>query len=117
MKPDRKKTLTTLDCKSHSYICIDFHKNDEKYIIALSGPPDWQLIYFQWDKQKVISSVSLKISENMRYSYCFFHPKEEDFIVVIGTNTIKSYKMGTDYQFKQKDSPFIKKDSKDLHHS
>ncbi|EGR31811.1 WD repeat protein [Ichthyophthirius multifiliis] len=116
-KPEKRKTITSQDCKARAYVCLDFHKTDEKLLIALSGQPDWQLIYFQWDKQKVISSVSLKIVENMRYSFCFFHPKEDDFIGLVGHAAIKSYKLGSDGQLKQKDSPFIKKDSKDLHHS
>lgn len=49
----------------------------------------------------------------MRYTHCFFHPKEEDFIVAIGTGAIKPYKLGADGQFKQKDPPFVKKESKD----
>lgn len=77
------------------------------------------MVYFQLDKQRisVISSVSLKISKDIIYTHCFFHPKEEDFIVTIGTGMIKPYKLGGDGAFKQKDPPFVKKDTKDSSHS
>lgn len=65
----------------------------------------------------MIASVSLKINENLCYTHCFFHPKEEDFIVTIGTGAIKPYKLGADGQFKQKDPPFVKKETKDSVHS
>lgn len=77
------------------------------------------MIYFQMEKSRttVLSSVSLKVNENMRYTHCFFHPKEEDFIVAIGTGAIKPYKLGADGQFKQKDTPFVKKETKESAHS
>ncbi len=54
---------------------------------------------------------------NTRYLHCFFHPKDEDFFVVIGTGAIKPYKLGSDLVFKQKDPPLVKKDNKDWIHS
>ncbi|EAR92035.2 WD40 domain protein (macronuclear) [Tetrahymena thermophila SB210] len=119
LQKEVKRIITTLDCKSRHYVALDFNKINEKRIVALSCAPDWQLIYFQLDKQKtvIINQVPLKVGDNMRYTHCFFHPKEEDFIVAIGTGAIKPYKLGADGQFKQKDPPFVKKESKDQAHS
>ena len=49
----------------------------------------------------------------MRFYHCFYHPREEDFVCVMGNGAIKPYKLIIDNPPKQKDSPFIKKEIKD----
>jgi len=76
LKLTRKKTLSSLDCKSKYYVALEFSKTEEsKILIALSGPPDWHLIHFAWDKARCLGSVSVKAQENMKFTHCFFHPK------------------------------------------
>lgn len=53
----------------------------------------------------------------MRFYHCFYHPKEDDFVCVIGNGAIKPYKLIADNPPKLKDSPFIKKEIKDSQHS
>ena len=56
--------------------------------------------------------------DNFRYYNAFFHPKEDDFVCVVGNGAIKLYKLIPDNQPKQKDSPFQKKkDIKETQHS
>ncbi|EGR31777.1 WD repeat protein [Ichthyophthirius multifiliis] len=110
LRPEKRKIITTQDCKSSSYIALDFSKSDEtKYLIALSSLPDCQLFYIQWNKQKIISSVQIKqMSINLKFINIFFHPKEEDFIGLLGNSQIRSYKLCQDLILRQKDQPFTK---------
>ena len=97
-----RKTLSTTDCKASHYVSLDFNRNpneESKYLIALSGPPDWMLIHWAWDKGKCLGSVSVKDKvniDNLKFYHCFFHPKEEDFVCVLGNGVIKPYKLTYD---------------------
>jgi hypothetical protein len=69
------------------------------YFITKSAPPDQLLIHWAWDKSKCLGStlVNNKVQgDNMRFYHCFYHPKEEDFVCVIGNGAIKPYKLVLD---------------------
>lgn len=53
----------------------------------------------------------------MKFSHVLYHTRDDDFVVVIGTDAIKSYKLSIDQPPKPRDVPFAKKDNKDSAHS
>lgn len=45
----KKKTLVSSDVHSSEYISLDFSP-DSKYLISQGGAPDWNLVYWFWEK-------------------------------------------------------------------
>ena len=57
---ENRKKLKLLRCaefKSHDVVSIAF-SHDSKYILVQGGQPDFQLVYFFWEKGKVITSIT-----------------------------------------------------------
>ena len=57
---ENRKKLKLLRCaefKSESVVSIAF-SHDSKYILVQGGHPDYQLVYFFWEKGKVITSIT-----------------------------------------------------------
>lgn len=53
-----KKTLAFAECESCEFRSVAF-SGDGRYILALGGPPDWCLVYWTWDKAKVVTSYKV----------------------------------------------------------
>lgn len=68
------------------------------------------LIHWAWDKAKCLGSCVINAKgDNIKMTQIFYHPKEDDFVCVLGNGAIKPYKLIPDNPPKQKDSPFQKK--------
>lgn len=52
----RRKILTVPfeNCSAKEFACIQF-TFDSKYLVAITGEPDWYLYFYNWDKGKVES--------------------------------------------------------------
>lgn len=52
----RRKILTVPfeNSTAREFACVQF-TYDSKYIVAITGEPDWYLYYYNWDKGKVES--------------------------------------------------------------
>lgn len=57
----RKKVLSCSEVTGNEYVSICFSP-DSKYMITQSNGPEWMLIYWQWEKAKILASVKLGIS-------------------------------------------------------
>ena len=60
---ENRKKLKLLRCaefKSHDVVSLAF-SHDSKYILVQGGHPDYQLVYFFWEKGKVITSITRSI--------------------------------------------------------
>ena len=64
---------------SHEIVSLAF-SHDSKYLLAQGGPPDFQLVYFFWEKGKVITSSKTGgcVTE------VSFHPKDHDIVCIVG---------------------------------
>ena len=88
----RKKTLTTTDCMSSEYISIAFATGSEsKYLISMGGGPDWILIYWQWERPKVLSTVKVSTSSPV-YQVSFNIHDTTGGIIATGNNVFRWYK-------------------------
>ncbi|CAD8184061.1 unnamed protein product [Paramecium octaurelia] len=107
----KTKILSTTDCKSRYYVSLDFSRTEEsKYLVALSAPPEQMLIHWAWDKSKCLGSTIINAKgDSIKFHQVFYHPKEDDFVCVMGNGAIKPYKLIPDNPPKPKDSPFQKK--------
>ncbi|XP_067002116.2 cilia- and flagella-associated protein 57 [Anabrus simplex] len=60
----RKKLLgVPFETDSHDFVAMDF-SFDGTYIVAITGEPDWMLLYYNWEKGKVESTAKANIPNN-----------------------------------------------------
>ncbi|KAL8428247.1 hypothetical protein ACSSS7_007323 [Eimeria intestinalis] len=61
-----KKTLAFAECEAKEFRSVAF-SGDGRFILALGGPPDWCLVYWAWEKAKVVASYKdgqLRVLQN-----------------------------------------------------
>lgn len=59
----KRKVLTTTETQCSEYVSIAFSP-DSKYLIAQGGRPDWMLLYWTWEKAKVLASTKSSNQQN-----------------------------------------------------
>lgn len=59
----RRKVLTAADTPAQEFVCMAFSP-DSKYLIGQTGGPEWMLIFWLWEKQKVLATVKTSNSTN-----------------------------------------------------
>jgi WD40 repeat protein len=89
----RKKTLTTTDCMSQEYISISFATGQEgKYLVSMGGAPDWILVYWQWERPKVIATIKVSTSAPVYQVSFNIHDVNGGIIATGGNNVFRWYK-------------------------
>lgn len=59
----KRKVLTAGEIPLQEFACMAFSP-DSKYLIGQTGGPDWMLILWLWEKQKILASVKTSNSNN-----------------------------------------------------
>lgn len=59
----KRKVLTAGDLPAQEFVCMAFSP-DSKYLIGQTGPPEWTLIFWLWEKHKVLATVKTSSSSN-----------------------------------------------------
>lgn len=91
-KQRKKRVLVTSDCLSQEYISMSFApKQEKKFLISLGGHPDWTLIYWQWDRQRVLHSTKVS-SGSPVYQISFNILDYMNGIIATGNNVFFWYK-------------------------
>lgn len=52
----KRKVLSFAELQAHEYVSVAFSP-DSKYLIAQGGGPDWTLVYWGWEKAKLMASL------------------------------------------------------------
>ena len=52
----RRKILSFAECTAQEYVSLAFSP-DSKYLISQMGAPDWTLVYWHWEKARVMASI------------------------------------------------------------
>ena len=88
----KKKIIATSDCLSQEYVSLAFApKNERKILISLGGASDWTLVYWLWDKAKILYTV--KVSSGPPVFQVSFNPIDyKNGIIVTGENVFGWYK-------------------------
>ncbi|KAM9326708.1 cilia- and flagella-associated protein 57 [Gastrophryne carolinensis] len=86
----KRKVLSAADIFSHELISIAFSP-DSKYLVALTGAPDWQIIFWMWEKQKVMATVRADSQNNPVYQVSF-SPYDNTQICVTGQGIFKIFR-------------------------
>lgn len=75
------KCLVTNDIKSTEFISLSFPKQNDKWIATLGGDPDYYLVLWQWDRQKVLAAIRVG---NQRVHEVSFNPCDMTLLVCLG---------------------------------
>ncbi|OEH79837.1 wd g-beta repeat-containing protein [Cyclospora cayetanensis] len=97
-----KKTLAFADCQSTEFRSVAF-SGDSRHILALGGPPDWCLVYWAWEKAKVVASYKSGCSlsllpavlllciahsqlgmPSLEFCECSFNPLDSSIVCLVG---------------------------------
>ena len=75
------------DYQSKEFLSCAFSpKNEKQHLITLTGEPDWVLLFWQWDKAKVLASINIGLSGVMSSNNfkITFNPFDHNSVVVTG---------------------------------
>lgn len=95
----KRKTLPELEQECNDYTSKEFvsvafsPKNEKHHLITLTGEPDFQLLFWQWDKIKILAAISIGIQNPQSQLSCSFCPFETNSVVVTGHSLFKYYKV------------------------
>ena len=59
----RKKVLTCPDVGGQEYVWLAFSP-DSKFLIGQGGGPDWVLVYWHWEKAKIMAFTKVSLPAN-----------------------------------------------------
>ncbi|OCT84882.1 cilia- and flagella-associated protein 57 [Xenopus laevis] len=85
----KRKVLNATDLTAHEFVSIAFSP-DSKYIVALSGFPEWQIMFWMWEKQKVMATVKPDSHSNPMYQVSF-SPQDNTQICTTGQGVFKLF--------------------------
>eukprot|EP00435_Cladocopium_sp_Y103_P054490 s1205_g17.t1 len=89
----KRKTLSWPESDAPEFLCVAFSA-DSKYLITQTGRSpsakhDWSLLYWVWDKQRVMASIKVSNPQNSLIRECSFNPTDSSIVCVIGDGILK----------------------------
>uniref|UniRef100_A0A8C6TUU5 Cilia and flagella associated protein 57 n=1 Tax=Neogobius melanostomus TaxID=47308 RepID=A0A8C6TUU5_9GOBI len=100
----KRKVLTAGDFQVQEFICMAFSP-DNKYLIGQTGGPEWVLILWLWEKQKVLATVTTG-SSNHLISQVSFNPYNNTQLCVSGSGVLRLFRY-TEGSLKQTSYPKV----------
>ncbi|XP_027693938.1 cilia- and flagella-associated protein 57 isoform X3 [Vombatus ursinus] len=86
----KRKVLSNFDFTVQKFISLAFSP-DSKYLVAQTGPPESNLIYWMWEKQKVMAIIRTDSQNNPIYQVSF-SPQDNTQICVTGNGIFKLFR-------------------------
>ncbi|XP_055956153.1 cilia- and flagella-associated protein 57 [Patella vulgata] len=88
----KKKVLSCPDIVSAEYVSLAFSP-DSKYLVAQGGKPDWTLLYWTWEKSKVMATAKTSNPQNTADIYqVSFNPQDNTQLCVVGNGIFKHFR-------------------------
>lgn len=88
----KKKVLTSAEVQSTEYVSLAFSP-DSKYLIAQGGRPDWTLLYWTWEKSKIMATTRTSNPQGNPAVYqVSFNPQDNTQICVVGNGIFKLFR-------------------------
>ncbi|XP_056292786.1 cilia- and flagella-associated protein 57 [Pseudoliparis swirei] len=84
----KRKVLTAGDAVASDFICVAFSP-DSKYLVGQTGGPEWMLILWLWEKQKVLATVRTSSDPNNSVTQVSFSPYSNTQLCVSGRGVFK----------------------------
>uniref|UniRef100_H2N7Q7 Cilia- and flagella-associated protein 57 n=1 Tax=Pongo abelii TaxID=9601 RepID=H2N7Q7_PONAB len=83
----KRKVLNNFDFQVQKFISMAFSP-DSKYLLAQTSPPESNLVYWLWEKQKVMAIVRIDTQNNPVYQVSF-SPQDNTQVCVTGHGMFK----------------------------
>jgi len=88
----KRKVLTSADVASNEYVSLAFSP-DSKYLVAQGGKPDYTLLYWTWEKSKVMAVTKTSNPQTNPPVYqVSFNPQDNTQLCVVGNGIFKNYR-------------------------
>ncbi|CAG5118964.1 unnamed protein product, partial [Candidula unifasciata] len=89
----KKKALSSNEMSSGEYVSVAFSP-DSKYLVTQGGKPDWTLLYWTWEKSKVMASVksSNPQNPNSEVYQVSFNPQDNTQLCVSGNTVFRFFR-------------------------
>ncbi|XP_073936511.1 cilia- and flagella-associated protein 57 isoform X2 [Castor canadensis] len=83
----KRKVLSNFDFQVQKFISMSFSP-DSKYLLTQTSPPESHLVYWLWEKQKVMALIRTDIQNNLIYQVTI-NPHDNTQICVTGNGMFK----------------------------
>lgn len=89
----KKKVLSSVDVQTGEYVSLAFSP-DSKYLVAQGSRPDWTLLYWTWEKSKVMASTRTSNPQNPLGDVyqVSFNPQDNTQLCVIGNTIFRHFR-------------------------
>ncbi|XP_076813301.1 cilia- and flagella-associated protein 57-like [Clavelina lepadiformis] len=87
----KRKTLSAPELQTHEFVSLAFSP-DSKYLIAQGGRPDWILVYWAWEKSKIMANMKTTNQAGQPVYQISFNPQDNTQICVIGNHIFKLFR-------------------------
>ncbi|XP_074640882.1 cilia- and flagella-associated protein 57-like [Tubulanus polymorphus] len=88
----RRKVLSSTEVQSDEFVSLAFSP-DSKYLVAQGGRPDWTLLYWTWEKSKVMATTkSTNPQTNSPVYQVTFNPQDNTQLCVVGHGIFKLFR-------------------------
>ncbi|XP_028390638.1 cilia- and flagella-associated protein 57-like [Dendronephthya gigantea] len=87
----KRKVLTYTDGAATEYVSLAFSP-DSKYLISQGGKPDWILLYWTWEKAKVMAFAKATNQTNSPVHQVSFNPQDNTQLCVVGQGIFKLFR-------------------------
>uniref|UniRef100_A0A8D0DZ11 Cilia and flagella associated protein 57 n=1 Tax=Salvator merianae TaxID=96440 RepID=A0A8D0DZ11_SALMN len=86
----KRKILNTFDFAVQEFISLAFSP-DSKYLVAQTGPPESNLAFWMWEKQRTMAIIKVDTQNNPLYQVSF-NPQDNTQVCVTGNTIFKLFK-------------------------
>ncbi|KAJ8306471.1 hypothetical protein KUTeg_017016 [Tegillarca granosa] len=88
----KRKVLSSTDVQSGEYVSLAFSP-DSKYLVAQGGKPDYTLLYWTWEKSKVMAVTKTSNPQTNPPVYqVTFNPQDNTQLCVVGNGIFKNFR-------------------------
>ncbi|XP_025110126.1 cilia- and flagella-associated protein 57-like [Pomacea canaliculata] len=89
----KRKVLSSPEVPTGEYISLAFSP-DSKYLIAQGGQPDWTLLYWTWEKSKVMATTKTSNPQNLGcdVNQVSFNPQDNTQLCVVGNTIFRHFR-------------------------
>ncbi|KAL8584312.1 hypothetical protein ACOMHN_014731 [Nucella lapillus] len=89
----KKKVLSSSEVPTGEYVSLAFSP-DSKYLVAQGGKPDWTLLYWTWEKSKVMATTKTANPQNPsgEVYQVSFNPQDNTQLCVVGNTIFRHFR-------------------------